>query len=50
MAIQTTDFNHFDSIGYQRVEVPVMPKQGLIRYKRILNREVDRQDIVEIVA
>lgn len=31
------------------VEVPIMPKKKLIEYKRRLDREVDRQDVREIL-
>lgn len=32
------------------VEVPLMKVEDLIRYKKILDRPVDREDIVEVTA
>jgi len=39
------DFSASVMVSCEGVELPVMPKQQLIDYKRRLNREVDRADV-----
>ncbi|KAB0317175.1 MazG-related protein [Vibrio diabolicus] len=42
------NFSNSVSMCYQNVEVPVIPKDELIKYKRLLNREADLIDIQEL--
>lgn len=42
------DFSKSIPLCYQGIEVPVIPKDELIKYKRLLNREVDIIDIQEL--
>jgi len=42
------DFSDFCLLKVEGVDVPVMPLERLIKYKRILARDVDLQDIKEI--
>lgn len=35
-------------IEYEGIELPIMPKQDLIKYKQRLGRKVDRIDIREM--
>lgn len=41
-------FEKSETKEFHGIEVPVMPRDQLIDYKRRLNREVDRQDLSEI--
>lgn len=45
---QTIDFNRSDTLNFEGYDVLVMLKEELIRYKTILNREVDRIDIEDL--
>lgn len=47
-APQIIDFEASEMRTVYGVEIPVMPKDELIRYKRMLDREVDHMDIREI--
>ncbi|EHA15418.1 hypothetical protein [Halomonas sp. HAL1] len=42
------DFSKSIKMRYQDIEVPVIPAEELIKYKRLLNREVDLIDIHEL--
>jgi hypothetical protein len=45
---QRIDFSRSRWLEVLGVQVPVMPKEELIAYKRKLDREVDRLDLAEI--
>lgn len=45
---EEVDFSASEMITCEGIELPVMPKQQLIDYKRRLNREVDRRDVNDI--
>jgi len=45
---QDIDFKNFDQIKFADIVTHVMPKPVLISYKRLLDREVDRQDVADL--
>ena len=45
---QTIDFTSSEIRKYEDIELPVMPRNELVVYKRLLDREVDRADIREM--
>lgn len=47
---QQIDFASSCIVHLYGVELPVMPRSELVRYKTMLDREVDHQDIAEITA
>jgi hypothetical protein len=48
--VQRIDYEHSSIVEVFGVEVPVMPKDELIRYKSALGREVDAANIEQITA
>ena len=45
---QEINFTESTLIEFEGIELPVIPKQDLIQYKKRLDRKVDRIDIMEI--
>jgi hypothetical protein len=45
---QTIDFSKSQIGEFEKIQIPVMPRDELVAYKRLLGREVDRADIDEI--
>ena len=47
---QKINYSNSELVQVFDIELPIMPKQQLIEYKRILSREVDIQDLAEITS
>lgn len=45
---EEVNFSASNIIEFEGIELPVMPKKALVRYKQRLNRKVDRIDIKEM--